>query len=298
MSTVGEVVSRTYREYLALADDQPARAPLDAAVLAADTTWTLDAAILDADEADLFTPGILVECEQELALVTAVDADLFPATIELTVMRGQAGTTAANHADASLVYPAPAFPRKAVFDAVCDVVERLWPSLYHVTTTAITTAAFVSVPATVADVIGFTWLSGGLIARADAQLYTDLPVAISATGKAVRVDAGNAVAGTLSYRAKFARPTTEADSLATLGVESSWEQILVVGAAASLLAGRELEASVQEIVTEQLRAQGYPVLSPSRQRNELLRLYSLLLGDARARQLGERSLPVTMSMPA
>lgn len=297
MSTVGAVVDRLYREYLTLADDQPTRAQLDTTVNTSVTTWVVDASVLDADEADMFTAGILAECGQELVLVTAVDDTLFPDTVSLTVVRGAAGTTAAAHTAGDLVYPAPSFPRRVVFDAVCDSVERLYPSLYRIASTAVTTGAYAEVPATVVDPIHFTYTSGGQIVRASAELYTDLAVTVSSTGSAVTVDAPRATTGTLVYRGKFARPTLEADDLSTLGVEAGWEQIVIVGAAATLLAGRELEQTTQELVVEQLRAQGYPVLSASRQRNELLRLYQLLLDQARGRQAAQHDELVTLSMP-
>lgn len=298
MSTVGQVVDRLYREYLDLSDDQPVQAPLSASADSSTTSWYLDSSGLDPDEADVFVEGMLVECGLELALVVAVDDSNYPTSLVLTVRRGMSGTTAASHDAGANVLAAPTFPRLSVFEAVADNVTALYPQLYRVATEDITTAGYVSVPATVVDPLHFTWVSGSRIHRANVELFTDLPAAVSATGKAVRVVAvGTGRSGTLTFRASFDRPTSESDDLATFGVDGSWERIVVVGSAAQVLAGRELDQVTQEFVTEQVRGQGYPVESASRQRNELIRLYQLMIQQAQSRLMAERDELVSMTMP-
>lgn len=298
MSTVGQVVDRLYREYLDLSDDQPVQAPLSASADSSTTSWYLDSSGLDPDEADVFVEGMLVECGLELALVVAVDDSNYPTSLVLTVRRGMSGTTAASHDAGANVLAAPTFPRLSVFEAVADNVTALYPQLYRVATEDITTAGYVSVPASVVDPLHFTWVSGSRIHRANVELFTDLPAAVSATGKAVRVVAvGTGRSGTLTFRASFDRPTSESDDLAAFGVDGSWERIVVVGSAAQVLAGRELDQVTQEFVTEQVRGQGYPVESASRQRNELIRLYQLMIQQAQSRLMAERDELVSMTMP-
>lgn len=298
MSTVGQVIDRVFREYLHLVDDQPVQTPLASGVDDTTTSWVLASSLLAPDEADVYVEGSMVECGRELALITNVDASAFPTSITLTVIRGMAGTTAAAHSSAAMVVAAPTFPREAVFDAVCDNVVALYPSLYRVGSSDVTVAGYVEVPAATIDPIGFTYTSGPTICTGNVQLFTDLAPAVSSTGKAVTINAPHGKAGRLTYRAMFDRPTAEADDLvATIGLDQSWERIIVVGTAAQVLAGRELDQVTQEYVTEQIRGQGYPVESASRQRNELIRLYQLMLARASSRQMSERDEVVTLSMP-
>lgn len=299
MSTVAQVIDRVFREYLHLVDDQPVQAPLLYAVDDSTTAWTLDATILDPDEADVYVEGTLVECGQELALVVAVDDESYPESLGLTVRRGVSGTDPVEHDAEDLVLASPTYSRRMVFDAVCDNVVALYPSLYRVATADVTSASYVEVPASTVDPLSFTYTVGGYIRRAGAQLFTDLAAGVSATGKAVTINAPSGKAGRLTYRAMFDRPSDEADDLvSTIGLDASWERIVVVGTAAQVLAGRELDQVTQEYVTEQVRGQGYPVESASRQRNELIRLYQLMLQRASSRQMAERDELVTLAMPA
>jgi hypothetical protein len=102
----------------------------------------------------------------------------------------------------------------------------------------------------------------------------------------------------LVYRARFARPASEATELSTVGVDSGWERIVVVGAAAQVIAGRDLDSVSQEFLSEQMRAQGYPVGSSSRIRNELLRYRELLLQEARRQLLAGQAETVDVVSPA
>lgn len=285
---VRDVVDRVFREWLTVPDDQPTRAPLAAPVDATGDVWTVGFGLLAPEEVDLFAEGTVVEADAELALVTDVDYD----TGRVTVARGMSGTEPAAHAAGTLVFAAPAYSRRAVVDAVCDNVVALYPQLWRTVTAPVTSGAGpVPVPPDVVTVTGFSYESpGGRWGAGDVQLL--VPYAGSASGRAVvfpGVPAGTA--GTLSYRAKFTRPTSEDDRLGEFGVEPEWERIVAVGAAAQVLGGRELDTTTQEFLAEQFRAQGFPVGSAGRQRTELLRLHALLL-DRAADALNAQYAPV------
>ena len=281
MSTVAQVIERLYREILSPADDSPIQTPLTGAVDAVTATWPYTATVLSPDEEELFAAGVIVECEQEQALITAVDHT----ANTLTVQRGVNGTTAAAHAAGAMLLPAPTFARKAAFDAVADNVVALYPALYRRTTTSLTlTSGYTEVPAAVMTAVSAWYVSGGRPVPVAASLITDFTA--SSTGKAITVSGANTGSTVyFTYHGRFDRPTAEADDLATLGVNPEWERIVIVGAAAQLLSLREFDSVNTEFVTEQMRAEGYPAGTSSRLRNELLRYYQFLQDQARRVQL-------------
>ena len=58
--------------------------------------------------------------------------DLNSVTNTITVTRGAKGTDAAAHTAGDLIKIAPPFPRRNVFDAVCDQIKNLYPTLFAV----------------------------------------------------------------------------------------------------------------------------------------------------------------------
>ena len=59
--------------------------------------------------------------------------------IQLQLQDSARGTTATSHTAGDLIKIAPPFPRKNVFDAVCDQIKNLFPTLFAVETQSITT---------------------------------------------------------------------------------------------------------------------------------------------------------------
>ncbi len=214
------------------------------------TSWTYAGGELAADEEELFTVGVVVECEQEQVVVTAADH----ATNTITVRRGVNGTAAAAHPAGAVLTLAPVFPRRDVFDAIADNVAALYPSLFRQVTDTVTlgsTHTVVNANAMVAE--GLRYLRGSRYYDADVSLLSNFTP--SPTTKAIVTTAPAGATAYFTYRGKFARPTAEADSLQTVsGVDESWERIVLVGAAAQLLSSREFDAVNVEFVTESMRS--------------------------------------------
>jgi hypothetical protein len=280
MAAVSTLVDRIYRDFLNKPDDLSAFSRLEGAINNSVTSLTYENNLFSAEEENLLGNGALIEIDQELMLVTAANTS----TRTLTVSRGYAGTSAASHADEANLYLNPTFPRKSVFDAVADNIERLYPSLYNVTTTNVTSnSTFAEVPATTVLVINsyVQNSSGAQYTSAGIELLTNFPP--SSTGAAVQFS--NTSLGKTVYlvvKRKFARPATEADDLTTVCLlEDNYQQIVMVGAVADIMGATDVDASTQEFITEKLAAESYPVGSGERLRNALLRLRSLLIDEAR-----------------
>ena len=294
MAAVSTLVDRIYRDFLNKPDDLSAFSRLDGAMSdTTGTTLTYESGLFSSEEENLLGNGAIVEVDQELMLVTAANTS----TRTLTVSRGYAGTTAATHADEANVFINPTFPRKSVFDAVADNIVRLYPSLYNVTTTNVTsTSTYAEVPASTVEVLTsyVQNASGEQYTSAGIQLLRDFPP--STTNTAVQFfNTSNGKTVHLVVKRKFVRPTSESVDLATDCLMSDeYEQIVMVGAVADIVGATDIDASTQEFITEKLAAESYPVGSGERLRNALLRLRSLLIDEARGNLRSLYPAPVSI----
>ena len=294
MAAVRTLVDRIYRDFLNKPDDLSAFSRLDGAMSdTTGTTLTYESGLFSSEEENLLGNGALVEVDQELMLVTAANTS----TRTLTVSRGYAGTTAATHADNTNVFINPTFPRKSVFDAVADNIVRLYPSLYNVTTTNVTSSStYAEVPASTVEILTsyVQNASGEQYTSAGIELLRDFPP--STTNTAVQFyNTSNGKTVHLVIKRKFVRPTSESVDLATdCLISDEYEQIVMVGAVADIVGATDIDASTQEFITEKLAADSYPVGSGERLRNALLRLRSLLIDEARGNLRSLYPAPVSI----
>ena len=293
MAAVSTLVDRIYRDFLNKPDDLAAFSRLDGAITDSDTSLTYEDGLFSVEEENLLEAGALVEIDQELMLVT----DANPSTRVLTVSRGYAGTTAAAHSDKDNIFLNPTFPRKSVFDAVADNIVRLYPSLYNVTTTNVTsTSTYAEVPASTVEVLTsyVQNASGEQYTSAGIELLRDFPP--STTNTAVQFfNTTNGKTVYLVVKRKFVRPTAETDDLATTClISNEYEQIVMVGAVADIVGATDIDATTQEFITEKLAQENYPVGSGERLRNALLRLRSLLIDEARGNLRSLYPAPVSI----
>ena len=294
MAAVSTLVDRIYRDFLNKPDDLSAFSRLDGAMSdTTGTTLTYESGLFSSEEENLLGNGALVEVDQELMLVTAANTS----TRTLTVSRGYAGTTAATHADNTNVFINPTFPRKSVFDAVADNIVRLYPSLYNVTTTNVTSSStYAEVPASTVEILTsyVQNASGEQYTSAGIELLRDFPP--STTNTAVQFyNTSNGKTVHLVIKRKFVRPTSESVDLATdCLISDEYEQIVMVGAVADIVGATDIDASTQEFITEKLAADSYPVGSGERLRNALLRLRALLIDEARGNLRSLYPAPVSI----
>lgn len=286
MSTLGQLIDRAFREFLTPPDEQPTRFTLGATMASGAAAFTVDSDFLTPEEESLFGPGTIVEFERELVQVGAYDESL-DTSQATSVKRAILGTSAAEHVSGTYGVISPEYARQAVFDALCDTIVGLFPTLYAVDETdllSFSTTSFTEVPATVMEPM-YVWArpvgapSDGWIQFEDFEWRDHFPP--SSTGKAiVATDLGGG-SGYLVHKKEFARPTAESDNLiTTTGLKQEWEQIALVGAVAHLIAGKDLSQRQQDFLVEQLKTQNYPVLTPTRVRESLLKYFEYLLDRA------------------
>jgi len=299
MSTFGQLIDRTYREYLRPVEEQEPLTQvtntdtLDDGVTTGltdtGTTVSYQQGLLTPEEEELIGAGSVIEIGQELLMVENINT----VSREITVERGRLGSTAAEHANGSDIIIKPKYPRINVASAIGDQVIGLFPALYAVKKTTLTTSStqFVEMPAGTQRILQAKIDNSS--SGSSTTVYSDIALELltdftpSSTEAAVQFPttptSGKSVY--VVYASKFTRPTTESTDLnTTCGLEDFHEQIVMVGAIAQLLSELDVDVTTQDFITENLEQRGIPVGSGERLRNALLRYYGVLLDRARREQ--------------
>jgi hypothetical protein len=129
-TTIRDLVDRTFREYLEPSDELNSYTAVASTMSSSATTLSFDADLLTQEEEDVMDAGTILEIDQELLYCTGLD------TVNnfVTVVRGVRGTTADSHDVGAIVKIAPTFTRLAVFNAIKDQINNLFPTLFAVET--------------------------------------------------------------------------------------------------------------------------------------------------------------------
>ena len=325
MSTnIAGLVDRVYREYLEPMDDLTSYTTLATEVNTSATSIVFDGDLLTQEEEDAMDAGTIIECEQELMRCTALDT----VNNTVTVVRGVLGTTAATHIVGKVIKIAPVFPRRNVFDAVCDQIKNLYPTLFAVEVKSITSkTGYIPLSgstdnhlvAPIKAISQYTDFSAGsdetgtvfagvaveLVDLPNPFTYTDADgnsqtITYSNNGpdnvKAVQtynVNAGHTVF--VTFKKKFVTPTLETDTLSTIGLEDEYEPIIMAGVAAQLISGRDIPTATADYITDQMGTSNFPVNSAGNVRTSLLRYQSDLIEQARKDLRARYPEPVTIN---
>ena len=327
-STIGDLVDRVFREYLEPADSVESYSYLTGGIDASATTLGYAGDMFSVEEEDALDAGCIIEVGQELMFSTALNT----VSNEITITRGARGTTAAEHLAGSIIKITPAFPRKNVFDAVSDQIKNLYPTLFAVETIELTASTGYKLLGTYgSDVDSYNYLvaplkaisqytdwqsgsdqtglkyNGVAIEMIDlpnpftwtddtqterTKTYTSGPSVVHAV-QFVGVSAGHTVF--ITFKKKFIAPTLETTTLASIGLETEYEPIIMAGVAAQMLVGKDIKQVDARYLTEQIAAQNYPVGSSNTISSSLLRYQQLLIQQARSNLRSKYPEPVQLN---
>jgi len=327
-STIGDLVDRVYREYLEPVDKVESYSYLSSGINNSVDTITYDGNLFSIEEEDALDAGAIVEVGQELMYTTALNAS----ANTITVKRGQRGTTADAHSAGDLIKISPAFPRKNVFEAVVDQIKNLYPTLFAVETIELTASTgykllgthgsdgdtYNYLVAPLKAISQYTdWQAGsdqtGLKYNGVAIEMIDLPNPFTYTDDTstertktyttgpdvvhavqfVNIAAGHTVY--VTFKKKFVAPTLESTTLASVGLETEYEPIVMTGVAAQLIAGKDITKLNASYITEQLETTVTPIGSSSNIGNSLLRYQQLLIQQARSNLRSKYPEPVQLN---
>lgn len=290
-TTIGDLVDRTYREYLEPMEDMVSYTVLSGSISDTDTSVGFNGDLLSIEEEDALDAGTIIEVGQELMICTELNA----VTNSITVTRGARGTTAAAHSAGDVLKITPSFPRINVFNAVKDQIENLYPTLYAVEVQTIASAAgYVAltgaddsrIVAPLAAVSQYQSLASGsettVQFRGVAMELIDVPTSVTASGKVVQFSGiNNGVNVHVTFKKKFGEVANEAATLADIGLETEYEPIIMAGVAAQAIAGKDIPTYTADYISEQMQVANFPVNSSSNIRNSLLQYQQVLINQAR-----------------
>ncbi len=328
-TTVGDLVDRIFREYLEPADAVESYSYLTGAIsTTTQTTFNYEEDMFSSEEEDALGAGAIVEIGQELMFSKSLNV----VTNEVTVQRGARGTTATTHDAGSIVKITPAFARKNVYDAVSDQIKNLYPTLFATETIELTASTGYKLLGThgsnvdnynylitpLKAISQYTdWQSGsdqtGLKYNGVAIEMIDLPnpfvytddtsterTKTYTTGPDVvhavqfaGISAGHTVY--VTFKKKFIEPTNENTTLASIGLETEYEPIVMAGAAAQMLVGKDIKQINASYITDQISVQNAPVGSSNTISSSLLRYQQLLIQQARSNLRSKYPEPVQLN---
>jgi hypothetical protein len=284
MSTVHDVVERLFRTMLYPPDYQPPLTLLAHSVLADTDTIEFGAWAIPEDEA-LVRIGSIIEIGHELMLVTNYD----DSTMAATVKRGVYGTAGVPHGVGAPTLLSPPYPRSSVFAAVADNIITLYPKLYTVNGDQMfdvsNGVAAVEDPLAV-EVISVWTETYGKSPDIDAKIV-DFHPTFGTRALVTNIPTGPVW---VRYRRRMASPTSEADDLYDLGVDERWVNIIIIGAAADLLAGRDVPKAQSDWVSNTLEAEHVEVGTRATLSVGLAR-YRELLMDRASQEMGAEYRP-------
>nr|BAR14924.1 hypothetical protein [uncultured Mediterranean phage uvMED] len=328
-NTIGNLVDRVFREYLEPPESVESYSYLTGGISSTtQATFNYEGDLFSSEEEDALDAGAILEIGQELMFSKSLNV----VTNEVTVQRGARGTTATTHSAGDIIKITPAFPRKNVYDAVSDQIKNLYPTLYAVETQALTSGTGYRVLGTYgsnvddnnhiitplkaisqytdwssgSDQTGltykgvgveliqlpnpFVWTDEAGVER--TKTYTTGPSTVNAV-QFYGIASGHEVF--VTFKKKFVAPTDESTTLATVGLESEYEPIVMIGVAAQMLAGKDINRLNTPYITQQLEAQNFPVGSGGSVTNSLLRYQQLLIQQARSNLRSKYQEPVTFN---
>ena len=313
MANIGNLVDRTFREYLEPMDDLVSYTTLSTGVNDSVTSIVFDGDLLSIEEEDTLDKGTIIEINKELMICT----DLNAVTNTITVKRGMKGTTAAAHTAGDLIKISPPFPRKVVFDAVKDQINNLFPTLFAVETQSVVASTgytllgahdapgtnnyLVSILSAISQYTDFATGSDstGTIFQPVTSSLVELPNPFTFTdsdgvSRTITYTTGPSVVHAIqfssiaqghtvlvTFKKKFIEPTAESDTLTSIGLEPEYEPIIMAGVAAQMIAGKDIPSATTDYITDQLSVSNFPVGSANSVRNSLLQYQQLLVNQAR-----------------
>jgi hypothetical protein len=322
-TTIGDLVNRVYREYLEAPDDLESYSYLTGGIDSTATTLAYDDNLFSSEEEDALGAGTIIEINKELMYTTGLNT----VNNEITVTRGARGTTKTAHSAGDIIKVSPTFTRQAVYDAIVDQIENLYPTLFAVETQTITAKSGINILDGLTDNYLVTPI------KAISQ-YTDYDAGQDETGSQFRGvsvelvdlpnpftytnDAGSSVTLTytdgpsvvhalqnygiasgktmyVSFKKKFVEPTDEDTTLAAVGLENEYEPIIMAGVAAQMVAGKDIGTLDAKYLTDQLAVQNAPIGSSNQIRNSLLQYQQLLIQQARKDLRARFPEPVSMN---
>ena len=288
--TVGNIIDRMYMQWLAPPDGQFAQSLLGADVVDDSTQSIQMGAFLIQEDELLMRQGAIIELDEELMRVIDYDGS----SKVVTVLRGVYSTKATSHVVPLLVNLNPPYPRATMFEAIADNIIQLYPKLFTASEVLVSpvTDRVYSLPDELAVEVTSAW-PGDFTSTINIHgRIVDFHPMVG--GRSFIANVGTAGTIWLRYKRRMGKATSEADTLYDLGVDERWVNIVLAGAAADSIAGRDIPQARTEWIQSVLEAENIPVGTRMSISGGLRQYRNMLLLDAEREMKAEYKPKIRM----
>lgn len=294
MPDVQSVMDRLYRAYLEPPVYQPMRCFLINTVSTTTATGFQLGNFAVAEDKMMLRNGLVLEVGDEMLVVQSIDS-LTATNPTVTVLRAQYGTTASTYTPGTEIRMSPLFPKQSSFEAIRDNIISLHPKLFTVRQAYVVPVGDGVYPCDdpLAVSVQSAWphdANHRVMLGVTAQIVDYHPLV---DGRAF-VAAGCNTDLWIRYHRRMGVATSMTDELDNLGVEDVWVPIVLAGAAADLMVGRDLPETVVDWVTKAVDTEAVSV--GSRQSLAIgLRRYRDYLLNTYAKEMQSEYKPVVVA---
>ena len=289
---VQDIINRLYRTYLYPPDYQPIVNFTIESITSTSETVKLGVWAIPEDE-NLLRVGTILQIDKELTFVTDYDENLKVVTIR----RGVYGTTAVEHLQNEPVVMSPPYAAQSVYEAIKDNINTLYPKLWTVSTDNLVEIGNGIAPIgddLAVEVIS-VWTDNFTATPNIHAEIVDYHPAVGGRALITNVPAGSIW---VRWRRRMGKVEATTDELEDLGVDEAWVNIVMVGAAADLMAGRDIPRAQSEWVSQTLEAENVQVGTRASLSVGLARYRELLIERAQREMEGEYKPKIRMRNPS
>jgi hypothetical protein len=289
MSSLNDLRQRLEDEYLEPVTEETPQAPITGNLNTTDTTFSILDGVLSPDEESYYAPGRVVELNNEAMRVEAYDES----TKTFTVKRNVRGTQAQEHEAGDSLRIPTRWLRKSQLEALRDSIDSLWQPLYatHEVRATIDSAGYVSLPTTTVRILAVEYETRqGRWRTAESRLFATHPLDEEQAAVQIARGPNPTALCVVKYGTRIVAPTLDSDDIDHL--PSKWERIVLADAAANLMIGVDVDAVSQEVLTEKIRLEGFPVRSGASISQSLIQYREYLVGRANAELVAMHKRPI------
>lgn len=233
----------------------------------------------------------LLEIDREMMAVSGVDYGTNTVTLH-PWGRGQRGTDAVAHAGNTKAVSSPRFPRSSIAKQIQKTIASVYPDLYRVQVDESVQASAGRVsyplPADAESLVSVSYELPGPTGRwwqmSRYRINQNANTADFPSGKSIDVYEsvlpGRAIR--IVYRGGFGEFSSENASLASIGLQNRWADLIVYGAAGNLILGLEPLRLQSDAVETQERAEGVQATQATSVARQLLGMFKTRILEERA----------------
>lgn len=260
MTTLNSLREQLEALYLEPATEETPSVGIDRSLNTTDATFVLASGVLSPDEESYIAPGRIVELGNELMRVATYDE----LTKVMTVERGAKGSVPESHLSTVRLRIPNRFTRVSQLNALRAAVDGLWQPLFVAKEerTTMDTAGYLSLPLNTVRLLNIKYQArrNARWRSVPGELFETHPT--DSSRAAVQVAYTGRNQGQLCVIRYGIQLQSTADYTAEIAdLPQKWERIVLVDAAANLLSAVDIDAQSQEILTEKLRLENFPVRS-------------------------------------